>query len=492
MPRSIAPLFQSGRGDIRTIPAGADFLTELAQGLFSALANPDDPAALSRATIYLPNRRSVRALEMAFLEASGRSALMLPSIRTLGDLDRQQPVFAFEAPPDRLLPPASNAMRLGHLAQLVVAFQNSRGIPISPLSALNSAKELAGLLDQIAMSNDVDWSKLSDMLETVDLAQHWKESAQFLGIIVEQWPAFLSESGRIDPAAYQRALAESIAQIWQDTAPASPIIIAGSTGANASTRALMKAASGLPNGLIVLPGLSDTANEAENAAILSAPSHPQFTLQRTLQSLGVSPETVMNWPDVRLGEAQSARNRFVQDALAPAALTASWGQRSIDLTESGTVDDAVKAATDGLALIEAGNDTEEAELAALLLRESLQREGERTALVTLDMGLALRVSAQLKALGIDCQPSAGTPLLQTMLGSAILELAELLEDPSHPIRLISALRLPLGKFTEDSVLAFDKHVLRGPRLWKDLAGLERHANAVLSSQRCAATSDEAQ
>ena len=43
------------------------------------------PISLSRYTLLLPTRRATRALQEAFLAASGGAALLLPKIRPIGD-----------------------------------------------------------------------------------------------------------------------------------------------------------------------------------------------------------------------------------------------------------------------------------------------------------------------------------------------------------------------------------------------------------------------
>lgn len=491
MSRRIEPLFAGGNGEIRNIPAGADFLGQLSRGLYDALADRTDPGALSEAIIYLPNRRSARALESSFFQMSGQSALMLPTIRTLGDLDAADSFAMFGAKIDHLPPAMSSSARLGHLARLVSAFQTARGTSVSPANALLGANQLAALLDQVALAEHVDWTKLSTLIENADMAQHWEDSAVFLSIILEQWPSFLADAEMSDPAVFQRALAEALATSWTARKPQTPIIIAGSTGATAGTRSLMKAVLQLPKGLIVLPGLDDQTSDVEITAIRHAPTHPQHVLRRTIDDLGIPHHCVRRWPGAEPDAHRESRRKLMQEALAPAELTASWGQRSAELADPQSARTFIETATDGLALIEAETETEEAELAALMLREGLERPGERTALVTLDMGLAMRVSAHLKAMGVTCEPSAGIPLLQTRLGAAIMQLTELIADPSDPVNVLAALKLELSRFDPDSVSALDRHIMRGPRLWRNWGDLQQHALQFLERPRCKATADEA-
>ena len=59
---------------------------------------PPEKLDLSRWTIFLPTRRAARALAEIFLKISGESALLLPRIRPLGDVDED--ALALSAPPE--------------------------------------------------------------------------------------------------------------------------------------------------------------------------------------------------------------------------------------------------------------------------------------------------------------------------------------------------------------------------------------------------------
>ena len=162
----------------------------------------DQPDALSEAIIYVPNSRSARALTLALYDAAGGQTILPPDIRTLGDLESE------EAPPNAEtalagLPPAmSAARRLGALASLVRGYYAAQyEIDLPPASAIAAARELARLLDQAALSEAVDWSKLDGLVKQADLAAHWHGSVKFLEIITEAWPEWLAVNNAMDPFA---------------------------------------------------------------------------------------------------------------------------------------------------------------------------------------------------------------------------------------------------------------------------------------------------
>jgi len=478
----MSALFGPDRSKVYTIPPGANFLDELAEALAADTGLHDNPEALADALIYVPNRRSQHALGFALHKAGGRKASLLPDIRALGDLETDDPPPSAEAALADLPPVISPAKRIGGLTRLVMRYFEVNGTGMPPASCLAAARELARLLDQAALSGTIDWRKLETLVPEAQLAGHWKQSLEFLAIITEQWPAELDEATAMDPYARRYAAAEAMAAEWQSRPPETPVIIAGSTGATPASRLLMKAAMQLPKGLIILPGLDRGLTPNALKRVSDAPSHPQFTLARTLQDLGLQPQQVDSWPG-RSAVAFSARRRLVHEALAPAPSTADWTERLTDLAEAAGSAAFVEEALRGLTIIESKDDTEESLLAALILRETLEHADKTAALVTPDAGLARHVSAMLKRWDVSVPPSAGLPLAQTQAGSLALLVANWLLDPSHPVALMAVLNHPGAPFERAAVEALDRTCLRGPRLWSDWADLKAHVDALASGDR---------
>jgi ATP-dependent helicase/nuclease subunit B len=99
--------------NVWTVPAGAPFLDALVAGILDGRLIsgfvPDDPFALADLTLYLPTRRAARAIRERFLVQLGRP-LLLPRIRTLGDIDEDDPGPVADAPelPRRFRGPSAN------------------------------------------------------------------------------------------------------------------------------------------------------------------------------------------------------------------------------------------------------------------------------------------------------------------------------------------------------------------------------------------------
>ncbi|MEM9572457.1 MAG: double-strand break repair protein AddB [Pseudomonadota bacterium] len=479
----MSSLFSPDGPRVFSIPAGANFLAELTQTLARETGLKDNPEALADALIYVPNRRSERALGFALHQAVGGKACLLPNIRALGDLETDEPPPSAEAALADLPPAMSSAKRIGELTRLVIGYFEATDRPLPAVSCLSAARELARLLDQANLSGEVDWQRLDELVPDAQLAQHWQQSLKFLKIITADWPAHLQDAAMMDPYARRFAAAEAVVAHWQHTPSKAPVIIAGSTGATPASRLLMRAVKDLPNGGIVLPGLDRDMDAETLKQILQSPSHPQFALARTLHDLGLSPQEVAPWPGTEGSVRGGARRRLIHQALAPAKSTADWTRKLAQLAGDEAPADFVTAALDGLTVIDAADDNQEALIAAILMRETLETDGLTAALVTPDAGLARHVSAMLTRWQIDVPPSAGLPLSQTDTGSLALLVADWMLDPSDPVALMSVLNHPHSKFQKETVNALDKHFLRGPRTWGDWNDLIAHTQTVPDNRR---------
>lgn len=450
---------------IVTIPASSPFLDTLVDAIIAEVP-AGDPFALADTIIFLPNRRAGAGLVDAFARRLGGAAL-LPAIRPLGDLDDDPDVWgpepiALDVPPE--IPPLR---RRFELAELVRRRDIAEGGVNDPVRALAWADELCRLLDGAATGGDVDWTKLRDLVAERDLAQHWRLSAEFLDIVARYWPARLQADGLLDPAERRARLLHRLAASWRESPPQKPVIIAGSTGSVAATRVLMQAAMGLPRGCVVLPGLDAELDDLAWNDI--DPQHPQHALRVTLEALGVARGEVRTLGTEAM--LARARRRLVNEALAPANATADWRAR---LARHET---PFGAGVDGLAIVEARNEEEEALAVALLLREAIETAGRTAALVTPDAGVARRVTARLARWGIVPQTTVGAALAESPHGVLLLLLADLLVDDGAPVSLLALLRHDLAGFgietaaRAEAVETLERRLLRGPRRWRDLADL---------------------
>ena len=474
-----AGLFDGPAPRVRTIPASAPFLEVLVDAIVAALPK-DDPFALADTVIFLPNRRASTGLVEVFAKKLGGAAL-LPAIRPLGDLDDDPDVWGPEPLALDVPPEIAPLRRRFELAQLVRRRDAAEGGIDDPVRALAWADELCRLLDGAATVGAVDWSKLDTLVEERDLAAHWRRSADFLKIVSSYWPERLRIDGLCDPAQRKAILLERLAAEWNVRPPAKPIVIAGSTGSVAATRALMAACAALPRGCVVLPGLDVDLDEAWDDI---DPQHPQHALRVTLAALGVERGAVRS---LVADEAPGAvaRRALISEALVPADATADWRRRLEKLGGARLV----AQATQGLSVIEARNEDEEALSIALLLREALETPARTAALVTPDAGLAHRVHAKLQRWGVTPQMTVAAPLGESEHGVLLQLLTALFVDDAEPVALLALMKHPLVALGDDradrraAIVALERVQLRGPRPWRDLGDLVARIEAIAANPK---------
>ncbi len=354
------------------------------------------------------------------------------------------------------------------LARLIAEhYEGFEGHALSSKLALELADSLAAFFDSLALEEVDAGDKLDSLVhgEGADeytlaaWAEHWQVSARFLAIAVRRWPERLLELERMDPSQRQVVLIRRLADQWRERPPATPLILAGTTGSAPSTADLADIVARAPLGAVVLPGLD--LSLADDAWRQIEDSHPQATMKRMLDRHGVRRDDVREWPaSVDADRKARARRRLINEALRPAAATADWRDQIAALkAESAS---AVEDGLDGLFEIHSARDEEAASAIALLMRETLETPHQVAALITPDLTLARRVAARLTRWGLTPDISAGEPLSASPVGRFLLDLLALMTDPADPVRLLDLLHNPLSRFAgRREVTTIDLRALRG-------------------------------
>ncbi len=522
------------RGNIFTIPAGAAFLPTLANAILDGTlpggrAKPE-PLQLPDYTLLMPTRRAERALAEAFLKCSGHRAMLLPTIRPIADRDEDEALLSglAEAGAEHELPdqpPAIDKLdRVLALTQLVLGWSKAMraagedptgevglGPVVStgagtPAQAAHLAAELGNLMDIVETEN-VSLDGLSALVPD-SFADHWQQTLQFLEIITAHWPAHLKEQGLVNPAWRRNALILAEARRLAETRDNGPVIVAGVTGSIPATAELMRAVCSLEAGAIVLPGLDMTMDEdswqclspeksdaigdhstAEfRAQNLGHPEHPQFGLKRLLDRLGVTRDDIQVLMPAATDSASPAvtrqeRQRFISETMRPTGTTHAWHE-----WVSSADKDAVADALEHVSLIEAPSAQDEAEVAALILREAAETPGRTAALVSPDRLLARRVASRLESWGIRVDDSAGRPFIKTAPGAFLDLVIACITKRFAPAELMALLKHPLCRIgmsafeVRRSARALELIAFRAPYLGDGLSGvadaIERAARSL--------------
>lgn len=420
----------------RFIPPEKPFLQTLAHWVLQTYGQ--NPASLTKLLILLPNRRSCRALRETFLECTGGTPLLLPRMQPLGEMD-DDTLMLTEAPALADIPPAIPALRRElMLTRMVMGFKNRQG-GYNLEQAAQLARQLGQFLDDVARE-DITLAQLEKLVPE-EFAIHWQQTLEFLHIISHQWPEILEREGATDAVDHRTRMLKATAAAWLSHPPAHPVIAAGSTGSQPATADVLAAIARLPQGLVILPGL-DTNMPAAEWDVLSE-THPQFALKNILAHLNCKREQVAPLTSHTLlpnplpqGESESAahpRITMLTAIFQPPAATAHWAQSELPLGQG----------LEGVRLLTAPNQHDEARMIAIALRETLETPEKTAALITPDRTLARMTAAHLHRLGVDIDDSAGQKLSNTPSGCFLRLVIEMTASAASPAALLSLLRHPL-------------------------------------------------
>ena len=479
---------------VYTVPAGQPFLAHLAEAVLSghlprAGGPVPSPIDLSQMTILLPTRRAARALAEAFLTASGGAALLLPRIRPISegqeDLSLLSDARDLSAVDGGLEIPAaiSEIERRLVLTELVLAWSRTQrgdkrgGEPVAtagattPAQAANLAAELAQLMDMVE-TEGVDLGGLEKLVPD-EYASHWSQTIEFLRIVVQAWPAFLAEVGKVSPAARRNSIIMAEAERLLSHPPQGPVIVAGVTGSIPATVALMRAVTLLPKGAIILPAL-DQGLDAAGADLITKnhPEHPQFGLAKLLRALSLTPREATPLPGRASPPNLVARRRLISEAMRPASTLDEW-QRYVTTTAIEEIADACA----GIRLVEAQTADDEAEVASLILRQAIEMPGMTAALVSPDRLLARRVVNRLETMGVAVDDSAGRPLAKTPPGAFLNLVIDAAQSEFAPVPLMALLKHPLLRMSmpvpviRRAARALELIAFRQPYLGRGLEGV---------------------
>ena len=399
------------------LPPGADFPRLFADGLRARLADTP-PEARARITILVNSGRMRRRIREC-LVAQGPG--VLPRIRLVSDpltLDGA----AGHAP---AVSPLRRRLELARLVGMLLAADPR----LAPRAAVFSLADSLARLFAEMQAEGVPFSAL-ERLDLSNHSEHWMQAQRFLRladtVVTHDAP---DAEGRL------RAQIMALTEAWKTAPPADPVLVVGSTGSRGTTALLMQAVARLPQGAVVLPGFdfdmpaSGWSRLEEGAA---AEDHPQYRFHALATGLGLAAHKVAPWHD----SPALPRGKLVSLALRPAPQTDQW------LLEGPALGD-LRAATDGMSLIEAPSPRAEAAAIAHCLFDAATR-GQRAALVTPDRDLTRRVAAVLQVWGITPDDSAGRPLGLSAPGRFLRQVAELFLRKPDVSQLLALLKHPLA------------------------------------------------
>lgn len=423
---------------VYTIASDAPFLDILAKAVLRGFpyAEGHQHPSLAAWTILVPTRRAARALQDKLLIESGKSALVLPQIRPIGDLDED--ILEAQRPYVGLPDAISDIGREFSLMALidVWAAENpqlrlAQELAQAPQQTQSLAASLAELID-VMETEEISFDRLPDAY-LIDLAVHREAILSLFDLVSKKLPTLLMSENLMGTRERRSRLIRLEAKRLTETPSAGPVIAAGSTGTIPATRELLKAISNLENGAVILPALDEGMDAKSWEAV--SPQHPQFAIKQLIEAIGVERENI-----ITLGMDSGDRAWLASELMRPSEVSDDWQQALAG--QGGRITWALK----NVSLVEARDKNDEASIIALMMRRALENPTGDMALVTPDRDLARRVKSNLLRWNISVDDSAGEPLSRFGAASLLVLLMDSVEDNFSAASLQSLFSHPLAKF----------------------------------------------
>jgi ATP-dependent helicase/nuclease subunit B len=423
------------------------FATALAQHIFSAYYDTQNPASLANLSIFLPTRRACQALKHQLFKQYGGQNLILPKITTISDLNLLDylPINHpfWQTPPQKII---GKQMRLFMVAQYL--FTSSKTHPQLFLSNINFAQSLEYAKSFIALRDDFLRANitLQHLHEAIigDYAEHWFKSLELFQMVMNWLDNQLKQQDLVEAITYQSMIINQLSDYWQQNPHPNPIIAAGSTGSTLNTAKLLKAIYQQPKGCLVLRELDIWSDEADfnNASPINA----NYNLKQLLHKIGATRNDV-----VQLHAGTSKRGEIASIVLHQ--------RNKLHETKINFQD------LQGIKWLECENDFVEAQSICLHIRHALSSGVGSIIVISDDDALNMRLKTMLEQVNITVDISAGIAAHHDSEGNFMLLVASVLYGEYNSANLLSLMRHPIccAHHANMNALAefMEKNMLRG-------------------------------
>lgn len=434
-------------GSVFSVATWQPFAATIVQGIIERYATTYQAANFAQITLVLPNRRLCKAVEQEFLTHAKAESCVIPCIMTMDDFYDQ--IGALMPENDSLYQQTiSHEQGLLWCAAQIESYRSKQGVNRTLHESIELAKLFLSLLD-ICSKEQVDFTKLSSLVEEDELRDMWNISSDFLLTLYEKWQGYLKQSGFTLPTAYRIAAMQAYEAYWQDNPPQHPLIFAGTTGSILSTRQLLCTAMQYDHTQVVLGGVEPSwlsaSGTAKGEGMLREreETHPHYLNQELIQALGQSPDEVTLWhrsmakPVDFYGAVIARRN--MRDVWDSQRINHSW-------------------IADNVRYGQYRNIIEESQSICHFL--SQYNDGERRAIVTENTQLIEILQAQGKRYGLEMHYDAGQRMIESLAGRHMMQLAALLEDNFRAVTLLAWLKHPYTGVDFQAVAAIECEILR--------------------------------
>jgi ATP-dependent helicase/nuclease subunit B len=254
-------------------------------------------SSLENKTIFFPSRRSGNDFKRVLLNVSQRDAILLPTIKSIGDIDYDE--LLYKDVDNFFADTSRTKYKILLVKELIKWKENNSNIELFESMTIKQicdmGLELERFLDEIS-KNELDINDLKNVVDD-EYAKHWQEILLFLQDFTAKWNKSKKDNNIISNTEYTTNALKLNADYYRDNRPINPIIIVGVVNHVKSSNNFIKSLSKYNNCYFIFRGLDIFMDNDEWKEINA--THPQFLIKHTLENvLNSKKENVINLDNI--------------------------------------------------------------------------------------------------------------------------------------------------------------------------------------------------
>ncbi len=446
--------------NILNIPGCFNFLKSVHEFVIN---RTNDKLFISNFTILLPSRRSCNELKRIFLENSNNSAIILPNIRAIGDIDYDDLILKqinkedLENFPDF----SSNTSRIKYKILLIkelLKWAKSSDKDLFKNITIEQASNLALELEKFLNEVNRNGLDLDDLEKIVDdeYSQHWQEVLNFLEIFGKKWNKFIRDNNVISIVDFKSRMIEFNAEYFKKNRPLNPIIIAGVSSSIKSTCELIGNLIKHDNCYYIFKDLDKNLTEDEWKEI--GVFHPQYSFKNLLDNcIKCSRESVADLRFENCATVGHGIEKILSFSMLPYNETYKW-QNKLGIKKSDF---------SHISKIECSNNFEELSIISLITKYVHETSNDSIAIIVSDEIFANQLDVELKNLNLDVNNAFGNKISRTELLKFLFLILDVIKNKYETVALLSLLKhdFTLFGYSKEElnrlVLMLEDRILRG-------------------------------
>lgn len=303
---------------VLNIESNYSFLDSLYQFLIEKFNNYIN---ISEVTVFLPSRRSVNELKHIFLKNSKQQAKILPTIKSIGDIDY-----------DDILLNCSNLNLISNYTDIFKPISNTKYKILLLREMLNSKKNIS--IDQaINLSKEfeiflrnIEENKINlvDLSKVIDdnFAIHWQKTIGFLKDFGIKWEETLLINNITSVSHSIISNLELQTEAVKLNKPKKPIIIAGLSNMIKSVEEFIKALSKYDNVYFIMKGAENILNNNDLNKVNEV--HYYYIFKKLFKLMQIK-----NFENIRYDKyvvVNNENSKTIYNSMLPYDLTYKWSE----------------------------------------------------------------------------------------------------------------------------------------------------------------------